>query len=85
MLILIYGIEWRWEKVFHKYHHDIILVESNSDLEKAIINLKSWKPAYKDKQAVVLIPFSASGKKWDQPTNDRNYYIKTKYENAINF
>lgn len=75
----------KWKKTFYKYHHDVLLVNKEGDVQKVFRKLKEWKPVYEDKKAVVFIPSSIPSKKWLLPNKDEKYYIKTKYENNINF
>lgn len=75
----------KWRETFYKYHHDIILVSKDSEVQKVIRKLKEWKTVYEDKKAVVFVPSSMPDKKWLKPSQDEEYYIKTKYENNINF
>jgi len=75
----------QWEQAFNKYHHDIFLINKNSAAQEKFKKLKDWKAVYEDKQAVVFIRSSIPDKKWLQPNKDEKYYIKTKYENNINF
>lgn len=93
--IIFYPNGWNkteWEKAFYKYHHDVILMDKNSKDQKgkvlAIIkSLKNWKAVYEDKQAIVFIQSAVYQHKkyFLMPRKDENYYIKTKYENNINF
>ena len=75
----------KWKEIFNKYHHDLILINKDTPIQKNFRELKEWKPIYEDKKAVVFVPSSTPEKKWLQPNQDENYYIKTKYENNINF
>ena len=74
-----------WEKVFNKYHHDVVILYRDTDTEKALRNFKNWKLVYEDKKAVVFVPASTPDREWVQPTQDEEYYINTKYENSIDF
>lgn len=74
-----------WEKALYKYHHDVILMYKNGKTEKSMLKSKQWKAVYKDKKAVVFVPASMPDKKWLKPNHNEDYYIKTKYENDINF
>lgn len=74
-----------WEKTFLKYHHDVVLMYKDKKFEKSLIKMKKWKIVYEDKQAVIFIPASMPDKKWLKPKQDEKYYVKTKYENDINF
>lgn len=75
----------KWKETFYKYHHDIILIEKDNKIQKNFRKLKEWKVVYEDKKAVVFVPSSTPAKKWIQPNKNEEYYIKTKYENNINF
>lgn len=75
----------KWKETFYKYHHDVLLVNKEGDVQKEFKKLKEWKPVYEDEKAVVFIPSSIPSKKWLLPNKDEKYYIKTKYENNINF
>ena len=74
-----------WKKTFYKYRHDVILTEKDSAFEKELRKLKDLKPVYEDEKAVIFVPVSIPYKNWLKPNRDENYYIKTKYENDINF
>lgn len=75
----------KWEKTFNKYHHDVLLVNKENVVHEHFRKLKEWKAVYEDKQAVIFVPSSMPDKKWLMPPKDEKYYIKTKYENNINF
>ena len=75
----------KWKETFYKYHHDILLINKENEVHKDFRKLKEWKPIYEDKKAVVFVPSSTLARKWLQPNKDEKYYIKTKYENNINF
>lgn len=75
----------KWSKVFHKYRHDVILIGNDGQAQKNIRKLNEWKPIYEDKKAVIFVPSSTPDKKWLKPIQDEEYYIKTKYDNNINF
>jgi hypothetical protein len=74
-----------WKKTFYKYHHDVILINKDCKFQRALRKLKEWKPVYEDEKVVIFIPSLTPEKKWLQPNRDEKYYIKTKYENNINF
>lgn len=81
--ITFYGKKWK--ETFNKYHHDVVLLYKDTAIEKALRKLKDWKVVYEDKEAVVFLPSSFPERKWIQPNQDEDYYIKTKYENNIDF
>lgn len=74
-----------WKKVFYEYRHDILLMYKDADIEKALQKLKDWKIIYENEVAVVFVPASFPEKKFLLPPEDEQYYIKTKYENNIDF
>ncbi len=75
----------RWEEVLNKYDHDILLLEIDSDTYKKIRDLPEWKTVFETEKAAVFLPASDTRSGWKEPVDDDMYYVKTKYENRINF
>lgn len=75
----------RQSQILDKYNHDIILIEKESDPYQNLKTNPEWKIAYKGEQGAVFIPASKEIKNPKKPINDLIYYVKTKYENNIEF
>ena len=75
----------KWEDVFNKYHHDIFLIASGTETYEKMNTLSAWEVAYEGEVAAVFLPVSSRKIDWKLPENEPNYYIKTKYENNIDF
>lgn len=73
-----------WHGIFKKYHHDIILVNSNLAVLGKIKALKNWKIIYQDDCSTILVPTSVKRKRWILPDKAVTY-DKNKYANTINF
>jgi len=73
-----------WHDIMRKYHHDIILVNSNIAVLGKIKQLKEWRIVYEDNCSTILVPTGLEKTKWLLPaktsTIDNNKYL-----NSINF
>lgn len=73
------------EKILNKYHHDIFLLEKNSQAYKKVKTLSNWKVIYEGDKAAVFLPASEKLTMPKTPEYSKYYYIKTKYDNGIEF
>lgn len=85
-----------WDDALKKYKHDIFLIskipyvyeDEVKDTSGIFDKLKTFEDlqiVYEDEISAVFIPVSEEKPEWKQPTDDEEYYIKTKYENRIDF
>jgi hypothetical protein len=74
-----------WHDSFNTYRHDVLLVDKRGLMQRQFRTLKNWRQVYEDEKAVIFVPAVLSGRKWELPSQDATYYIKTKYENGIMF
>lgn len=73
-----------WNRLLN-YHHDVILIPTCSLFYKELLKMKNWSQVYKDNKSAVFIPSVKVFESFIQPNQDKNYYLKTKFENNINF
>ena len=70
----------------NNHSHNIFLIEKDTQTYNKLKENPDWKLAYEGEVAAVFLPAAISNNKnWQIPESDPNYYVKTKYENYIDF
>ncbi len=73
------------DEILNKYHHDIFLLEADTDAYNKLKTNPDWEIVYKSELAAVFLRLSNAQGSFQLPEDNPGYYIKTKYENNIKF
>ncbi len=71
--------------ILNKYNHDIFILEKGGKAYEKLKSLPDWQLVYEGDLAAVFLPVSRQIINPELPEENQNYYIKTKYENNIEF
>ena len=68
-----------------KYHHDILILDKFYPISNKLEENKDWFLAYEDDYYTLYLPIKLKNQHFVQPTKDKNYYNKTKFDTLINW
>ena len=68
-----------------EFHHDILIIDKFYPLFNILKKDKNWFLAFEEKEFGVFLNKRYKNKKFKIPTNNQNYYNKTKFETNINW
>ena len=68
-----------------EFHHDILIVDKFYPLFETLKKDKNWFLAFEEKEFGVFLNKKFKNHKFKIPTNDKNYYNKTKFKTSINW
>ncbi|MBQ4645773.1 MAG: hypothetical protein IJB79_00330 [Candidatus Gastranaerophilales bacterium] len=75
-----------YKNILKKYHTDIIIIENNYPLKYALSIDKNWAKAWEDEKFTLYLTKEKYKKtNYKQPSKDKNYYNKTKFETSIDW
>ena len=69
----------------NEFHHDILIIDKFYPLFSKMKEHKDWFLAFEEKEFGVFLNKKYKKHKFKIPTNDKNYYNKTKFETSINW
>ncbi len=78
-------LEDQQDSILKKYNHQVFIVGIESSGYKKLKSLPEWQLVYEGDNAAVFIPAFGKPVKLKPPEDSPDYYIKTKYENSIDF
>ena len=68
-----------------EFHHDILIIDKYYPLFETLKKDKDWFLAFKEEEFGIFLDKKYKNKKFKIPTNDKNYYNKSKFETNINW
>lgn len=85
MLNSFYMAHSNWNEVLKRYPTDILVIEKNYPIYKALNIDKDWKMVYENNFFGVFVQSRNAKKTYKQPSKDINYYKKTLFDTDIKF
>ena len=73
------------KEFLNEFHHDIIIIEKYYQLFFVLREDKEWFLAYEDENYGLFLRKKYKNHKFKQPTKDKSYYSKTKFETNIDW
>ena len=74
-----------WYKIIRDYKTDIILLDKKYPVFKRLSNHANWQKIFEDKNFAIFIPKGSEKSFYKLPTNNFEYYNKTKFDKLTNF
>lgn len=74
-----------WESFFNSYPTDVLLIDKDMPVYKALKKNPRWKEIFNDNYFIVFVRYKDAKTGYKMPSNDLGYYKRTLFNTDINF